>query len=347
MLKLSAGSTATVSGSVLNQDGQVDTEFDGMLTATVRDARELVTCKQNDPSEASKPFEYYDRQNVIFSGSDLVQQGRFTFTFAVPKDINYLDQTGLINLYAVNDEKTIVASGVSDQLMMVSAEERPLNETGPTIYCYLNSSSFVNGGSVNPTPYFVAQLNDEDGINATGNGIGHDLQLIIDGEMSKTYSLNDYFQYDFGSYTSGSVGFSIPELPYGDHKLLFRAWDILNNSSVAELNFRVEKGLEPRFFDVECTKNPASTTTSFRVMHDRVGCNMDVVLDVFDISGRHLWSYAEGGVSTDNTYTIDWDLTVDGGRHLQTGVYLYRVRISSDGSSYASKAKKLIVLTYK
>ena len=347
VLKLSAGSTATVSGSVLNQDGQVDAEFDGMLTATVRDARELVTCKQNDPSEASKPFEYYDRQNVIFSGSDLVQQGRFTFTFAVPKDISYLDQTGLINLYAVNDEKTIVASGVSDQLMMVSAEERPLNETGPTIYCYLNSSSFVNGGSVNPTPYFVAQLNDEDGINATGNGIGHDLQLIIDGEMSKTYSLNDYFQYDFGSYTSGSVGFSIPELPYGDHKLLFRAWDILNNSSVAELNFRVEKGLEPRFFDVECTKNPASTTTSFRVMHDRVGCNMDVVLDVFDISGRHLWSYAEGGVSTDNTYTIDWDLTVDGGRHLQTGVYLYRVRISSDGSSYASKAKKLIVLTYK
>ena len=347
VLKLSAGSTATVSGSVLNQDGQVDAEFDGMLTATVRDARELVTCKQNDPSEASKPFEYYDRQNVIFSGSDQVQQGRFTFTFAVPKDISYLDQTGLINLYAVNDEKTIVASGVSDQLMMVSAEERPLNETGPTIYCYLNSSSFVNGGSVNPTPYFVAQLNDEDGINATGNGIGHDLQLIIDGEMSKTYSLNDYFQYDFGSYTSGSVGFSIPELPYGDHKLLFRAWDILNNSSVAELNFRVEKGLEPRFFDVECTKNPASTTTSFRVMHDRVGSNMDVVLDVFDISGRHLWSYAEGGVSTDNTYTIDWDLTVDGGRHLQTGVYLYRVRISSDGSSYASKAKKLIVLTYK
>ena len=347
VLKLSAGATATVSGSVLNQDGQVDTEFNGMLTATVRDARELVTCKLNDPTEASKPFEYYDRQNVIFNGSDQVQQGRFSFTFAVPKDISYSDQTGMINLYAVNDQKTIEASGVSDQLMMVSAEELNPNETGPTIYCYLNSSSFTNGGSVNTTPYFVAQLNDEDGINASGNGIGHDLQLIIDGEMSKTYSLNDYFQYDFGSYTSGTVGFSIPELSYGEHRLLFRAWDVLNNSSTAELTFRVEKGLEPRFFDVECTKNPASTTTSFRIVHDRVGSNMDVVLDVFDISGRHLWSYAEGGVSTDNTYTIDWDLSVDGGRHLQTGVYLYRVRISSDGSTYASKAKKLIVLTYK
>jgi hypothetical protein len=200
---------------------------------------------------------------------------------------------------------------------------------------------------VNPTPYFVAQLNDEDGINAAGSGIGHDLQLIIDGDMTKTYSLNDYFQYDFGSYTQGSVGYSIPELSYGEHKLLFRAWDILNNSSTAELTFNVVKGLEPLFFDVESTKNPATTTTSFRIMHDRTGSDIDVVLDVFDISGRHLWSHAENGVSTDNSYTIDWDLTVDGGRRLQTGVYLYRLRIASDGSNYASKAKKLIILTHK
>ena len=165
--------------------------------------------------------------------------------------------------------------------------------------------------------------------------------------MTKTYSLNDYFQYDFGSYTRGSVGYSIPELSYGEHKLLFRAWDILNNSSTAELTFKVVKGLEPLFFDVEAIVNPATTTTSFRILHDRIGSDMDVVLDVFDISGRHLWSYAENGVSTDNSYTIDWDLTVDGGRRLQTGVYLYRVRIASDGSSYASKAKKLIILTHK
>jgi hypothetical protein len=98
---------------------------------------------------------------------------------------------------------------------------------------------------------------------------------------------------------------------------------------------------------VEAIVNPATTTTSFRILHDRIGSDMDVVLDVFDISGRHLWSYAENGVSTDNSYTIDWDLTVDGGRRLQTGVYLYRIRIASDGSSYASKAKKLIILTHK
>ena len=74
---------------------------------------------------------------------------------------------------------------------------------------------------------------------------------------------------------------------------------------------------------------------------------MDVKLDVFDMSGRHLWAYTDSGVASDNTYTVDWDLTVDGGRRLQTGVYLYRLSISTDGSTYATKAKKLIVLTHK
>ena len=70
---------------------------------------------------------------------------------------------------------------------------------------------------------------------------------------------------------------------------------------------------------------------------------MDVEIDVFDMSGRLLWKHTESGVNTNGAYTVDWNLTVDGGTRLQTGVYLYRVRIASDGSSKASKAKKLIV----
>ena len=344
---LGAGSTATVTGHVTRADGQTATDFNGMLTTVVRDARQQVVCKLNDPSEADEPFTYYDRLNVIFSGSDQVKDGSFEFSFAVPKDISYSDLPGLVNIYAISDDNTQKASGITDRLAFGSGGVIPSGGIGPSIYCYLNSAEFVNGGNVNPTPFFVAQLNDEDGINATGSGIGHDLELIIDGEMAKTYSLNEYFQYDFGSYTRGNVGFSIPELPYGQHKLLFRAWDVLNNSSTAELTFNVVKGLEPRFFDVECTKNPASTATSFRILHDHTGSLMDVVLDVFDTSGRHLWSYSESGVPTDNAYIVDWDLSVDGGRRMQTGVYLYRLRISSDGSSYATKAKKLIILTHK
>ena len=347
ILTLKAGSTATITGRVLDHSQQTNTDFTGTVNAVVRDAKEQIICKMNDTSETDEPFIFYDRPTTIFNGSDSVRQGRFSFTFIVPKDISYSDQQGIINLYAVNNTKTLTATGRFEQLVMNGKSETGGNQQGPSIYCYLNSTSFTNGGNVNSTPYFVAELADEDGINAAGSGIGHDLQLIIDGDMNKTYSLNDYFQYDFGSYTKGTLGYSIPALDYGQHHLLFRAWDVLNNSSTAELDFNVVKGLEPIFSAVDCTPNPATTKTTFRITHDRANSPMDVVIDIFDISGRHLWSYNESGTYSNNTISIDWDLCTDGGRRLHTGVYLYRVRLSSDGSSYISKANKLIVLQHK
>ena len=341
---LKAGTTVTIAGRVLNSNHETDSIFNGTVNAMVRDAKEQVVCKMNDEIETEEPFVYYDRPNTLFNGSDSVRQGRFAFTFVVPKDIAYSDQQGIINLYAVNNTKTTTATGRFEQLVMNGASEGSGNQQGPSIYCYLNSTAFVNGGDVNSTPYFVAEVTDEDGINASGSGIGHDLQLIIDGEMNKTYSLNDYFQYDFGSYTSGKLGYSIPTLDYGKHHLLFRAWDVMNNSSTTELTFNVVKGVEPVFSTVECIPNPAKTTTTFHITHDRINSPLDVIIDVYDISGRHLWSHSESGTYPSNTLTVDWNLTTNSGSRLSTGVYLYRVQLSSDGSSYVSKAKKLIIL---
>ena len=346
-LKLQAGTTATVTGRVLNAEAATDETFNGTLTAQVRDVEEEITCRLNDTSETSAPFVYKDRPNTVFSGSNTVKDGKFSFSFAVPKDINYSDLKALLNLYAVNSDKSVTANGTCSSFVFNGTSEEATGTVGPDIYCYLNSESFTNGGDVNTTPYFVATLTDEDGINAAGSGIGHGLQLIIDGSAATTYTLNDYFQFDFGSYTRGKVGFSIPALTYGQHKLQFRAWDVLNNSSTAELTFNVVRGLEPVFVDVECTSNPAKSTTGFRVIHDRAGSRIEVKLEVFDTSGRQLWSYTESGVPADNTYTVNWDLTTGGGKKLSTGLYLYRVSINSDGSTYASKSKKLIVLTNK
>ena len=273
-----------------------------------------------------------------------MRQGCFEVAFAVPMDINYSDAAGLINVHAVSADHKRLAHGASDEFLVGGSDAAGNDSIGPSIYCYLNSPSFQNGGNVNTTPFFVAEINDKDGLNTSGNGIGHDLELIIDGEMSKTYVLNDNFQFDFGSYTSGSTYYSIPELEPGRHTLLFRAWDVLNNSSTAELSFNVTKGLRPQMFSLDCTQNPARTGTTFIVSHDRTGSQVDLVLEVFDTSGRLLWSHSESGVSTDNTYTLSWDLTMDGGRRMQTGVYLYRVRLSADGSAQTSKARKLVVI---
>ena len=342
MAVLKAGSIARIAGHIQQQP-----DFRGVVTATVRDNLELITCKLNERGSQDAPdapFTYYDRQKMLYNGSDSVRNGKFAFSFAVPKDINYSDATGLVNLYAVSTDKTLRANGSCDRFKVGGSSEMQNDSIGPSIYCYLNSTAFQDGGNVNSTPFFVAQLSDKDGINAAGSGIGHDLQLVIDGDVAKTYVLNDNFSYDFGSYTSGSTYYGIPELEPGKHQLTFRAWDIQNNSSVVKLHFNVVKGLSPTIFDVGVTENPSKTSTTFIISHDRTETDMNVVVELFDTSGRQLWRHAENGVSASSTYTIPWDLTIDGGRPLGTGVYLYRVKVSTDGSSYASKTKKLIVL---
>ncbi len=342
MPELKAGSVAKVEGHI-ERAGVEYAGFNGQVTATVRDSKALVVCNTKD-AKTGKSFQFYDRKKTLFNGSDNVANGKFAFSFAVPMDINYTGGQGLMNIYAINNEKTEIANGSTELFTLGGTENVGNDSIGPSIYCYLNSPSFTNGGNVNQTPYFVAQITDKDGINTTGNGIGHDLELVIDGEMSLTFNLNDNFKYDFGSYTSGKTYFSLPELSEGQHKLKFRAWDILNNSSTAELSFNVVRGLEPTLYDISCTNNPASTTTTFIVNHDYMGNKLDVDIDIFDVSGRHLWTHSDTGVPTSGTYTMEWNLTVEGGQRLKTGVYLYRVRISADGSSKVSKAKKLVII---
>ena len=338
-VSLSAGQRAVVAGHV--EDAA---DFSGVVALTVKDVEQTVTCRLNDASDTSSPFTFQDRPVTLYNGQDSVSGGRFRMAFVLPKDISYNEQTGSMIAYAVSNDKTRMANGHTETFTMGGEGDVANDGIGPNIYCYLNTSDFENGGTVNTTPYFFAQLADKDGINAAGSSLGHDLELVVDGQMAMTYSLNEYFKYDFGDYRSGSVGFSLPELAEGDHRLTFRAWDVLNNSSVAELKFRVERALQPRCFSVECTRNPATTTTSFIVSHDRTGSQVDVELEVFDASGRLLWRKSETGISTDSTYTLDWNLTTDSGSRLRTGVYLYRVLIGSDGSKKASKAQKLIIM---
>lgn len=331
---LKAGSTVTVEGHIDEQES-----FNGVATIVVRDIEETVVCKMND---STTPFKFKDRLSTIYAGSDSVSGGQFKFTFAIPRDISYSDESGQLLVYAVSNDKHSKAHGVEENFAMNGTEEGDNSGQGPSIYCYLNDRSFKDGGTVNSTPYFYAELHDEDGINAAGSGIGHDLELIIDGDMSQTYVLNNYFQYDFGDYHSGTLGYSIPELSAGKHKLLLRAWDVLNNSSTAELSFVVDPKQTPELVNIVCVRNPANTNTRFLITHNRIGSQMDIALEIFDASGRLLWRRTETGQPTDQTYAIDWDLTTNGYR-LPAGIYLYRVLISSNGSSEATTAQKLII----
>ncbi len=339
--QLRAGDKVSIKGHIELAGNKADT-FSGTLDAMVRDTKETIKCKLNNTTSegADTAFVFTDRKNFLYHGTSKVENGEFTFTFAVPKDINYADGTGLINVYAYDATLKASAHGACDRFTVNGSNIGENDLIGPSIYCYLNSENFTFGGEVNSTPYFVAQISDKDGINASGSGIGHDMTLIIDGDIEKTYNLNDNFTFDYESYTSGQTYYALPTLSEGKHTLKFRAWDLLNNPSTTTLDFVVKNDIQPNIGDVYVTNNPARESTTFVVTHNFHGSNLDLEIEIMDTAGRLLWNTSQSG--TDTTYK--WDLTTDSGAKLHTGIYLYRVKLKSNDSSYASKAQKLLII---
>ena len=338
---IKAGGRVTVKGRILDADGNTANDFTGTLHPSVFDSKEEVTTLNNTGEGA---YTYVERNKVLFSGSYPVEQGQFEFTFPVPMDINYSNEQGMLNLYAIDTNRR-EAGGYFDSFLVGGTDGgAPDDKEGPKMMLYLNTPDFPWGGKTNETPLFVAQLEDANGINTVGNGIGHDLTLIINGQAGLTYALNDYFTPAPGDFTRGTVRFSIPGLPEGNHTLQFRAWDLMNNSSTSTLDFEVVKGLRPGLFSIETTHSPARDNTTFILSHNRPGSTLDVTITVYDFSGRPLWIHTERGMSADNYYYVDWDLCSNGGQRLAPGVYIYSGSITSGDSKESTKSQKIVIL---
>lgn len=336
----------TVEGEVLDVSGQLATDFTGIVNPTVKDSKMTVTCLKNNNQDDSPAFTFTDYPNTIFIGNDSVRNGKFSFTFTVPKDISYSNLQGKMNLYAVDTESGNEAQGNFDNFIVGGTSDTAETDTiGPEIRAlYLNDTTFVDGGQVNTTPYFVAELWDKSGVNITGSSVGHDMMLVIDESTVLSYNLNSYYELLPGEEGTGIVKFPIPALEPGKHTAEFWVWDILNNSTVRTFTFEVVEGLKPFLFDVIATPGIAREQVTFHLMHNRPESRMRVGIMVYDLAGRQLWKHEESGTSgLFENYTVSWDLT-SGGARMRPGVYIYRAAISTDNSEDATKARKFIIL---
>lgn len=252
-LQLQAGQHVRMSGHLENAQGEPLTDFDGILTARIYDNLVNIVCKRNDP-EVGEAYQFTNREKVLFNGQDSVRAGKFSISYVMPIDINFSDKDGRAVFYALSEERDVEANGFYEDFTVGGICQTADSDTeGPHIYVYLEREDFENGGRVPSTPYFTAQMQDASGISYSGNGLGHDLLLTVDGDASQTYVLNNYYEGVFGDYTQGTVSYQIPEIAPGRHTLTFRAWDVLNNTSLATLDFVVDTQLNPenlRIYDV-------------------------------------------------------------------------------------------------
>ena len=335
-----AGGVVKVHGHIENAGKKVDA-FNGILSGTVFDNERLITCYDNLKT-ADEPFQFTYRDRILYSGTDSVRNGEFSFCFPVPLDINYSDQEGKIILYAQSND--YMANGSFQKFYVGGTDPELENDNeGPDIRLYLNTPSFQYGANVNSTPTLVVELSDSSGLNTSGNGLGHDILLVIDNNPNWTWTLNSSFVQSNGDYTKGMLSFNIPELPEGKHTLMLRAWDTMNNSSTVYLGFKVIDDLEPKF-TVDVTKSPARESTQFVITHDRPGQQANVTVQVSDINGTTQWTSSVQDSGQSGVTVIQWNLHGSSGHRLQPGLYLVKAMVGTANGASSTASCKLVIV---
>lgn len=338
---LNALSVQHVEGRIIDEDLNTVSDFNGKVDITIYDKMQSIPTRDNDNAGGDpRVIAYNDYPNTIFSGATDVKDGLFNYTFMVPKDIRYNFDNGRIVYYAVTADslETAEAVGHFEQFIIGGTGSTVAIDTiGPEMEIYLNSPAFRNGNKTYATPRFFANLYDKNGINTAGAGIGHDLMLIIDDDPKMIYSLNEYFTSANNSYQAGQVSYLMEELANGPHSLTFRAWDLLNNSTTKSLNFIVEAGLDPSIYNVTTYPNPVqqSGVVHLIVNYDQPDELIETEIYLYNTAGQMVYSHKQ-----DNPDAVSINLPSLG---LNTGVYIYSVKIKSASSKYSTTSGKIIV----
>lgn len=340
----SALQKVTIKGNIVDQNGNIDTDFNGEINPSVFDSQVQITTLDNNKSGSKLTFTDYP--NKIFVGNEAVKNGEFEFTFTVPIDISYNGQAGKMSLYAFSPSNGKEAKGSFLNYRVMGTSGEVEDNEGPEIRAlYLNDSTFVDGGQVNSTPLLAVRVWDETGLNITGSSIGHDITLVIDGQSSKTYNLNAYYKTISDSDGEGMIHFPIPELTPGVHTAELKVWDILNNATTVNFSFEVVPGLKPKLYEITASPSPARETVTFYLYHNRPESTVKMNIMVYDMMGRLHWKGEQQGVSGFGTpLTMEWNLQNGNGSRLRPGIYIYRAAISTVDSKEATEAKKLIIL---
>jgi len=335
-------SHVTIQGEVRDKNGVLLTNFNGVIYPTVYDKAATITTLGNDVG--SPIIKFLLQKNILFKGKASVTNGLFTFSFVVPKDIAYNFGKGRISYYAHNGFEE--ASGAFEGFIIGGTDSTASTDVdGPEIKLYMNDEKFIHGGITSANPKIYAVVNDLNGINTAGSGIGHDITAVIDGNNAKPIVLNDYYESEMNDYKKGSVRYPLSDLEEGHHTLTVKVWDVYNNSSTATTEFVVASSAELALKHVLNYPNPFTTHTSFFFEHNQSCTAMDVQIQIFTVSGKLVKTIQQQvtmeGFRSD---PIGWNGKDDFGDNLGRGVYVYRLRAKTAAGETAEQFEKLVIL---
>ena len=330
-----------VKGEIQDDTGNVMTNFNGTINPIIFDKYQSDETLDNDQNGFTLQYEKLGPK--LFQGKADVTNGQFQFEFVVPKDIDLTYGKGRLSFYAGNGTEEKI--GYDESIVVGGVDENAADDNKPpVIKAYMNDRNFVSGSITDANPYLLLDLSDENGINTIG-GIGHDITAYLDDNQTDVFILNDFYETENNTYQRGNVRYRLFDLKPGWHTLHIKAWDVYNNSGTTEISFQVIENKELKLDRVLNYPNPFTDYTEFWFNHNHPFENLDVMVQVFTISGKLVWQHRES-VITDGFLSRDitWDGRDNFGNKLAKGVYVYKLSVRTATGKTAQKIEKLVIL---
>ena len=338
---LKALSKMSVEGSIFDNNGNKLENYSGILYPIVYDKpTEIRTLGQGSDQKT-----FYLQNSILYKGKAKIENGDFSFSFVVPKDIAYNYGFGKISYYANNNVDTD-ACGYYDSIVVGGNSTNIIPDSnGPDIELYMNDENFVFGGITDQYPYLLAFVTDSTGINTVGSGIGHDIVAILDNNSENQVVLNEYYESDINSYQKGRIVYPFRNLTNGRHTLNLKVWDVNNNSSKAYTEFIVAESEIMALENLMNYPNPFKDKTSFIFEHNQANSDLNVEIQIFSLAGELVKTITTNlNISGFRSKPIEWYGTSDNGASIARGMYVYKVKVSDLNGKSSEKVEKLVIL---
>jgi len=298
--------------------------FSGKAVISLFDSKQNVTRFYQSSDGEQLPVSYKLPGDVLFKGNINVENGQFSSSFFIPKDLNYSNDFGKLHIYGWNEDEQTDFSGVYNSIVF-SGSENIADSTGPKITILKNNEDFFDGGMVNGTDVFALRITDEHGINLTGK-MGHTISLEID-DNNDIQDLTSSFAYEEGSDTSGVVTLTLPEdFDQGEHYIMAKAWDNANNSTAINLSFSYTKSEDFKISHVLNYPNPFKEETDI-TFYSSETC--DYSITIFTLNGLKIKEFKDMQSELNGYNQIHWDGEDDFGDQISRGTYIYKITAKS------------------
>jgi hypothetical protein len=325
----------SIQGQVFTQ-GVPDTAFQGVVSLQAFDSARPTTYV----TEIGSQVNYLLPGATLFRGTSLVEDGLFQITFVVPKDISYGGDMARISAYF--NEQSRDGLAYRDSLPVGGTVTAVADTIGPTIDLSIAGQEFASGDFASSRPTIVVHLEDENGINITGE-VGHWIILAVDGDAQRI-NVTDRFEYDPGSYQRGMLDYTLEDLDVGRHTVTLKAWDNFNNFATASIDFEVAEEGEliwrNRVLNYPNPFDPSSESTQFYYELSRPA---RVTIKIYTVAGRLIRSLPEEEAMLGYNAGHIWNGEDQDGDRVANGVYLYKIIARADGKQAEAHGKAVVM----